>query len=447
MNTSEYPKTNQPPGPNAQRWIERSKKCEALTAHPRFPSLVISKASGVHVIDVDGNIYLDFTGGGQKGSIGHRHPKVTNAVEKEIEEKGLCSNIGVTDERRVILAEKLQKITRKWLSNLRVAYCNTGSDAAEFSMQIARAYTHRPGVMAFQGSFHGGSLGALSITLDRSLIKHGRRPLISDVAYSPFAYCYRCHFKQQYPSCDFSCVDFFEYVLDTVLHPSDIAALFMEPIQVHGGIVVPPKEYFKRIAKICREYGVLLVDDEVVTGLARTGKMFGLEHWNVKPDIMFMAKPIACGLSLGAILGREDVMRFFRSGGSYSGNPVYCAAASKFIDLISEENLRENALKVGQHVMKRLRETQEKYPLIGDVRGKGLIIGVELVRDEKTKMPATEETKELIDRAFRNGLLMLPAGTYENVLRLSPPLTLTIEQADMGISIIEKSIKEICRHK
>jgi 4-aminobutyrate aminotransferase len=442
----EYPKINiQPPGPKAQHWIERSKKCEALKEpeHPSFPSLVISKTSGVYVTDVDGNIYLDFTSGGQTGSIGHRHPKVISSVKKQIEEVGLCSSIGVTNEKRVILAEKLQTITRGWLSNIRVAYCNTGSDAAEFSIQIARAYTNRPGIMAFQGSFHGGSLGALSITMGNSLIKRGRRPLISDVAYAPFAYCYRCPFRQEYPSCDFSCVDFFEYVLHTVLHPSDIAALFTEPIQVPAGVIVPPKEYFKRITKICREYGILLVDDEVPTCLGRTGKMFGLEHWKVKPDLMFMAKPIACGLSLGAILGREDVMRFFRGGGSYSGNPVYCTAASTFIDLISEENLIGNALKVGQHMIKRLMEIQEKYPLIGDVRGKGLIIGVELVRNEKTKMPATEETKELINRAFKNGLLIISGGTYGQVLRLSPPLILTIEQADIGIDIIERSIKEV----
>jgi len=440
---TERPKIiTRPPGPNARHWIERSAKCQALKAQPRFPALVISRAKGVYVTDIDDNIYLDFTA--QIGSIGHSHSKVFAAVIEKMKETGLCANIGVTDKDRVILAEKLQEITRGWLSDVRVAYCNTGSDAAEFSMQIARAYTHRPGIMAFQGSYHGGSLAALSITMDRSVIKRGVRPLISDLAYTPFAYCYRCPFRLESPDCGLACVDYLRYVLDTVIHPDDIAALFLEPIQVHGGIIVPPDGFLNKVARIFQEHGILVVDDEVVTALGRTGSMFALRHWAVEPDLVFLAKPFAAGLSLGCIMGREEIMRFFRSAGSYAGNPIYCAAASSFIDLLSQEKLIENASRVGQYMIKRLVELQEKCPLIGDVRGKGLLIGVELVKDHKTKEPATKETAEVITMASQKGLLVLPAGTYEHVLRITPPLTLGIDQAEQGIEILEQSIKAVC---
>lgn len=423
-----------PPGPKAKEWVKRSKVSRAQPLSHRFPGFVASRAKGVYITDVDGNVYIDFTA--QRVNVGHAHPRVVAAVKQQISMGG-C-RVGAPP--RVALSERLKEIAPGRLSNGRVGFARGGTPAAEHVILMVRSYSRKPTIFACQGSYHGSSLGSMSLTMSSSELRRGLHPLMPDVVYVPFAYCYRCTYRQEYPGCGFPCVDYIRYVLDTIVHPDDTAAFFVEPIQAHGGIVVPPDEYFGKIKKICDEHRILLVDDEVVTGFGRTGKMFGIEHWGIEPDIMFMGKPIAGGLNLGAVIGRKEVMRYYKG---YGETPVSCAAAIANIEVILNEKLVENALRVGGYMMKRLREIRDKHEIIGDVRGKGLLIGIELVKDRRRKKPATKEAKNVLIRAYQNGILILLGGTYEQVLRLTPPLTITTEQADEALSTLERTFREL----
>ena len=305
---------------------------------------------------------------------------------------------------------------------------------------MVKVYSNKRAILACLGSCHGNLTGSIALAFDTSNWRKGIPQTMSDVVSVPFAYCYRCHFKGDYPSCGMSCIDYIKYLFDTVTHPEDISSFFIEPIQQHGGIIVPPKEYIKEIKKICDEHEILLVDDEVATGFGRTGKMFGIEHYNVEPDIMFLGKPIANGLDLGAVIGKNEIMEYYPGS---KGNPVSCAAAIANIDEILNNNLIENSEKMGNYLIKRLTELKEKYEIIGDIRGKGLLIGIELVEDLKTKKPATAKTQQIINEAFKRGLLVGCVGTYKQVIRLTPPLIITKEQADDALNILDQSIKKI----
>lgn len=420
-----------PPGPRAKHWIERSKACRSVDpTYSHFPGLFISKAKGSFIEDIDGNKYIDFAHA-QSHNIGYSHPEVISTIKKYIEIGG------VSDDVRVRLAEKLKEIAPGSLSNGKVVFGNSGSDVAESCIRIVRSYSKRKILLTCQGSYHGGSLGALSITMDRSELRRGCGPFLPEIAYVPYPYCYRCAFGQDYPDCGFLCVEYIKSVYETVAPPEEIAAFFVEPIQVHGGVIVPPAEYFGKVKKICQKNEIILVSDEVITGFGRTGKMFGIENWATEPDMMFMGKPIASGLSLAAIIGSEEIMKFSKLVTSFAGNPVSCAASLKTIEVIFREKLFNNALKVGKHITRRLKEMQQKYDIIGDVRGKGLIIGVELVKNGKEKKPASKETKEVIIRAYHEGLLILPGGRYRQVLRLAPPLNITMEETNKALDILD----------
>lgn len=418
----------------AKNWIKRSKSSMDLPSLTRFRGVPISKGNDIYVTDVDGNQYIDFTA--QYCNVGHSHPKVIRAVQQQIETGGLFAG----DPPKIILTEKIKKIAPRRLSDGRVGLCRGGTSAIEYTILLARAYSKRTIILSFQGSYHGESLGALSLTMSRSELRRGFHPFISDIVPIPYPYCYRCPHGHELPNCAFQCTDYIEYVLQTVAHPEDVAAFFIEPIQVHGGVVVPPDQYFRKLRKICDKYRILLVDDEVVTGFGRTGEMFAIQHWGITPDIMLMGKPIAAGLPLGAVIGGKELMKYYRGHGA---NPVACAAAIANIKVILNEKLVEAASKVGEHMMRRLREMQEQHESIGEVRGKGLIIGVELVKNRHEKTPATQETRKVIQQACRKGLLMVPVGTYQQVVRIAPPLTLKIEQADKALDIFSTTLREL----
>ncbi|MCS7385069.1 MAG: aminotransferase class III-fold pyridoxal phosphate-dependent enzyme, partial [archaeon GB-1867-097] len=271
-------------------------------------------------------------------------------------------------------------------------------------------------------------------------------PLLPGVEHVPYPYCYRCPWRQNYPECGYWCVDFIEdYYFKKYVPPDETACIIFEPIQGEGGYVVPPPEYWGHIRKLCDKYGILMISDEVQAGMGRTGRWFGIEHWNVTPDLIAIAKGIAAGLPLGAVVGRSEIMDLPRGShaSTFGGNPVSCAAASAVIDVIEGEKLLENASKIGEYTMKRFEEFQEKYELIGDVRGKGLMIGVELVKDRRSKEPAVKELSKILLKCFKKGVAVIGAG--KSTIRIAPPLTISMELMEKAIDIIGESIGEVER--
>lgn len=416
-----------------RNWIERTKACIPVDPkYAHFKGLIKSTAKGVYVKDIEGNTYIDFTA--QSHNVGHNHPKIRDALKKYIETE---KPIGV----KTLLAEILKDIAPEGLLNSRVSFSCSGTSAAEKALKIVRSHSGRPLIMTFLGSYHGGSIGTMSLSMSGSELRRGCH-LSTGVAYVPYPYCYRCPFGQEYPDCGFECINAINDAFEAIAHPRDIAAFFVEPIQAHGGIVLPPDEYFVKLRKICDEHKILLVSDEVVTGFGRTGKMFGMETWDIEPDVIFMGKPIADGLPLGAVIGSEEIMKHARLLSSMDGNALSCAASLANIDVILRENLMENSLKVGGYMMNRLKEMQEKHNIIGDVRGKGLMLGVELVKDMNGKKPAGKEARKILEKAYHKGLLMLIGGMYHQVFRITPPLNITIEQADEGLKILDSILGE-----
>lgn len=412
----------------------------------RTPILTVEEVEGMYLKDADGNIYLDFEAGGHHQNIGFSHPKVVQAVIQQIKKTKTCDVNFAIHEPWILLAEKLKKIAPSSLSKGKVGFCNLGTDATEYCMKLARKCTNRVLLLGFQGAYAGFTFGALSLTLDNAEFRRNILPLLPGAIYAPFAYCYRCPFGQEYPNCGFQCIEYLQYLFDTVAPVDEIAAIFTEPIQAHGGVIIPPPNYFSKIGKICHKNGILLIVDEVVTAFGRTGKMFGINHWNVEPDVIYMGKPMASGLPMAAIIGKREIMDKWKLDlmSGYPGHPLSCVSALATIEVIQKEKLIENSIKMGNYIMKLLHEMQEKYPLIGDIRGKGLLIGAELVRDPK-KTPAESEAQEVISRALKKGLIMTTAGTYHNVLKFYPALNITKEQVDAGMEILEQSIHGVVK--
>ena len=431
-----------PPGPRASQILEKDEKY-IMQSFKRWYPLVVKKAEGFLVEDVDGNVYLDFNSGLVVVNVGHRHPKVLEAVRRQLD---LFLHYSLTDfayEISADLAERLVKITPGDFPK-KVFYGNSGAEAIEAGLKVSRGHFggKRPYVLAFAGSFHGRTLGALSLTASKPVQRRGFAPLIPGVVHVPYPYCYRCPFKQEYPDCALWCVDYIrEWVLEKYVPGDEVAAIFFEPIAGEGGYIVPPPEFFSRLRKLADEYGILLVDDEVQAGVGRTGKWFAIEHWGVAPDLVAIAKGIAAGLPLGVLVGRSDVMDLppGSHASTFGGNPVSCAAALAVIDIIEKERLLENAARMGEIATRRLKELQEDLNVIGDVRGLGLMIGVELVRDRETKEPASRLLHEVLLEAFKRGLLLVGAG--KSVLRIAPPLTITEEALDRGLSILEDILR------
>jgi 4-aminobutyrate aminotransferase len=298
-------------------------------------------------------------------------------------------------------------------------------------------------MLGYIGAFHGRTYGALSFPASKPVQRERFFPLVLGVTHIPYPYCYRCAFKQKLPDCDYWCIDFIEEILFKKYVPAnEIAGILFEPIQGEGGYIVPPPGYFKRLKKLADKYDLLLIDDEVQAGFARTGKWFAIEHWNVEPDIVCIAKGVASGLPLGIMVAKSDIMDWVPGahGSTFGGNPISCAASMATIEVINEEKLLENALKQGEYIMKRFREFSEKHEIIGDIRGKGLMIGIELVKDQRTKEPAEEAAKDVIIRSWKKGVAIIAAEV--STLRIAPPLIINRELIDIALSIVEESIKE-----
>jgi len=444
---AEYPKiVVRPPGPKAREILERDEKVIS-PSYVRFYPLVVESGRGCIIRDVDGNEYIDFNSGLVCMNVGHNHPKVIEALKKQLERFLHYSNTDFYYREVVDLAERLCEITPGKFEK-KVYYGNSGTEAVEAAIKLAKWHTRKPRFIGFISAFHGRTTGSLSFTASKPVQRRYFFPLMPGVTHVPYPYCYRCPFKQTFPDCNYWCVDFIdEYVLQKYVPPEEVAAILFEPIQGEGGYVVPPEGYFQRLKKLADKYGILLIDDEVQAGMGRTGRWFAIEHWEVEPDIICMAKALASGLPLGATIARAKIMDW--EGGSHAstfgGNPLSCVAAMAVIDTIKEQNLLENAARQGNYIMKRLRELAEQSEIIGDVRGKGLMIGVEIVEDKDSKKPAPNLAKEIMMRSWKRGVAIITCGV--STLRIAPPLIITRELVDAALEIVEDTIKEVEREK
>ena len=425
--------------------VERDRAVLSQACRMAYYPLVVSRAEGSRIWDLDGNEYLDFLSGAAVNNVGHCHPEVVKAIGDQA--KRLIHNtLGYSYyELPVTLAERLVRLTPGRFPK-RVAFSLSGSDANDGAMKLARIATGRPKILSFLGSYHGTTYGALTLSGVGLNMKRRFGPLVPEVYHVPYADCYRCYFGLEYPSCGLRCVEYIRTLFEMLIPPEEVAALIAEPIQGDAGVVIPPREFWPEVKRLCEEHGILLMDEEVQTGFARTGKTFAIEHWGIEPDAVISAKPIASGLPMGVIVSRKELMESWSTPAhlfTSQANPVVCAAALATLDIIERENLAERARRLGEATMKRFREMKERFDLIGDVRGRGLLIGVDLVRDRETREPARKEAMKVAWRAWERGLVMISFGRYGNVLRIAPPLTIGEDELEAALGIVEASIEDV----
>lgn len=431
------------PGPKAKALIARDGAVVSPSYTRGYP-LVVERASGSLVEDVDGNVFLDCAAGIAVNSTGHCHPDVVRAIT---EQAGKLLHMSGTDfyyEPQVRLAEEIAGVV-PIDGGVRSFFGNSGAEAIEAAIKLARYATGRPNIIAFFGAFHGRTLGALSLTASKTVQRRALGPFMPGVYHAPYADCYRCPLGLEPDTCAAECLGFVEdQLLLHLVSPDEVAAIVVEPIQGEGGYVVAPDVFMQRLRELTRTHGMLLIADEVQSGMGRTGAMFAIEHTRVRPDVVAMAKGIASGLPLGVTAARADLMTWppGAHASTFGGNPVSCAAALATLRLLREQ-LVANAAEVGAHLMEGLRGLMDRHPLIGDVRGRGLMVGVELVKDRSTKERASAERDAVVNGAFRRGLLTLGAG--KNVVRFSPPLVLTRAQADQAVRLFEEAVTEVER--
>ena len=429
------------PGPKARKLIDQD-RIYVSPSYTRYYPLVVEKAKGLWVHDVDGNIFLDFTAGIAVCATGHCHPRVIKAIKKQAD---LLLHMSGTDfyyRPQIVLAKKLAHMV-PGKGAKKVYFGNSGAEAVEAAFKLARWHTKRELNLAFYGAFHGRTMGALSLTASKTIQKKHYNPLVPGITHIPYAYCYRCPYNLSYPECGLGCVQWIEDTLfRTTIPPEEVAAIFVEPIQGEGGYIVPPPEFHREMNNIAQKYGILYVADEVQSGMGRTGKMFAMEHFGVDPDIIALAKGIASGMPLGALAARAEIMDWEAGShaSTFGGNPVSCMAALSTIELL-EEGLIENAAVQGNRLMNGLVKLQQSHECMGDIRGKGLMVAVEFVKDRETKEPARTWRNDIIKHAFQKGLLLLGCG--ENSIRFCPSLTVNKAEIDKCLSIFDDVVRKI----
>lgn len=429
------------PGPEAQRILKLDDRYISPSYTRSYP-LVAKRGRGAMVEDVDGNRFLDFAAGIAVVSTGHCHPEVVQAVQQQAAELLHMSGTDFYYENMVTLAEKLEAITPGKFPK-RVFYSNSGTEAIEAALKLARYATGRKNFIAFHGCFHGRTYGSLSLTSSKAVQRDRFGPFLPGVFHAPYSYPYRCPLGAPPEKCAAACLGYLENtLLRTVTSPQEVAAIVVEPIQGEGGYVIPPDEFLQGLERLCRQHGMLLVVDEVQSGMGRTGKWWASEHAGITPDILCVAKGIASGLPLGATIARADLMTWppGAHASTFGGNPVAIAAALATIRLI-EGGLLENARRLGDYLFGKLADWPRRHRLVGEVRGRGLMIALELVRDPQTKERATSERDAVVQAAFQRGLLLLGCGA--NNVRLMPPLIIGQEQADCALELLEESLSEV----
>jgi 4-aminobutyrate aminotransferase len=436
------PKLTTPiPGPKSRAVVERDDLVISKSYTRSYP-LVAERGEGAIVYDPDGNAFLDFCAGIAVVATGHCHPRVVQAIQEQATRLIHMSGTDFYYENMVQLAERLTSIV-PIPGPGRVYFGNSGTEAVEAAIKLSRYHTKRGQFIAFVGAFHGRTMGSLSLTGSKYVQKKGFFPTMPGVHHVPYAYCYRCTYGQEPETCAVECVQAIETDLfRTRVAPDEVAAIFVEPVQGEGGYVVPPKKFLEELRKLADRHGILLIFDEVQSGMGRTGKMFAAEHFGVSPDVMTLAKGIASGMPLGATVARAELLSWppGAHASTFGGNPVAVAAALTTLELLEQE-LVDNAARMGERLMARLRDLPRRCPIVGEVRGLGLMIGIELVRDQATKERAPDLRDRLVDLCFQRGLLLLGSGP--NTIRICPPLVITAEQADFAAETIEECLGRV----
>ncbi len=425
------------PGPRSQAILDRKERVIAAPLSLTFP-LVVAEAHGATLTDVDDNTFIDFTGGVGCLNVGHSHPRVVGAAQEQLERYAHTDFTIVPYEPYVALAERLIALA-PFREAAKAAFFNAGTEAIENAIKFARAYTGRPAVIVFEGGFHGRTLLAMTMTSKTHPYKAGLGPFAPEVYRVPFPSEYRG------PSAA-DALAALERAFVTQVAAEHVAAIVVEPVQGEGGFVVAPQEFLQGLRRICDEHGIVLVVDEVQTGFGRTGRMFATEHYGIEPDLMTVAKSIAGGLPLSGVIGKAKIMDAPADsaiGGTYVGNPVAQAAALAVLDVFVEEALVERAGELGERMRARMDAWQDRWPQIGDVRGLGAMLAIELVRDGATKEPAADVASAVVEAALERGLLLLKSGIYSNCIRVLVPLAIIDAQLDEALAVWEEALESV----
>jgi len=436
----------EPPGPEAKKWVAMDD--EYIVKATKTAPLVFKKAEGSVIEDVDGNTYIDFYAGVGVLNVGARHPKIVAAIKDQLDQYTHVAGTDFYCRLQSKLAKRLAD-SAPGKNKKMVFFSNTGAESVEAAIKIAKRGTGKQVIMDFLGAFHGRTVGAMTLTASKWVQREGyTATLMPGVFHVPYAYCYRCIYKLEYPSCGMWCAKVIEDVyFENQIPPNDLAAICMEVVQGEGGYVVPPKEFVKMIYDLTRKYKCLFIDDEVQSGMGRTGKLWAVEHFDVVPDIICSAKSLGGGLPLGATIvnAKLNFDRYGRHSNTFGGVSLAHAAALAVLDVIENERLLDRATKVGKETKKRLQEMQERYDIIGDTRGVGMMNAHEFVQDRKSKAHAAKSRDKIADMAFKKGLMLLPCG--KSVIRYIPSLNIPQDQLDVGLGILEDCIKYVNKNR
>ena len=429
-------------GKKVQEFFDRDEKAVGSALKIRMVPFVQEEAKGTRIVDVEGKEYLDFSSSWCVANIGYCHPKLIQAVSQQVAKNNFSCYLTILSEPTIELAEKLIKLAPGDFEK-KVMFGVSGSDANDCISKLVPIASGRSRFISFYGSYHGSTGGSLSMSGHSALARFIGG---GNIAKIPYPYCYRCPFGKEADKCGLYCVDFLErQVFTYICPPEDTAALIVEAIQCDGGVVVPPEDYLRRIGEICDKHGIYLVLDEVKAGVGRTGKFWAFENFGIVPDAIVFAKPMGSGIPLSGVIARANILDACVACHTItlSGNPVSTAAGLATLEVIEEEGLVENARIVGAYLKERLEDLMGRHEIIGDVRGKGLLLGVEFVKDRETKEPASKETAKIVYRAFQKGLAVYYVGDHSNVLEVTPPLPLTKAEAKEGVEKLEAAITEV----
>jgi 4-aminobutyrate aminotransferase len=417
--------------------VDRAERVFTPALHLYYP-LTIARGDGVYVEATDGRRYLDFSSGLAVLNIGHRHPRVQAAVLAQLDRFVHTGGV-YYNETSVVAAERLLSVTPAGLDML--FFSNSGAEAVEGALKLARFVTNRQGIISFTGAFHGRTLGAVSVTTSSARYRKKYHPLLPSVYQAPYPHCFRCQFNPGEGECRMSCFAYLEHLLSRVVAPDEVAAVIIEPVLGEGGYAPAPKRFLQELRNLCSRHGILLIFDEVQTGMGRTGEWFAADYYGVVPDILAVAKGIASGFPLSAVVAARPVMERWEQGAhgtTFGGNPVSCAAAIATIDAISAEHLLEHGRTLGAVAFERLRLCARDNPVVGDIRGPGLMIGIELVDAQGN--PNSSACNRVLEYCLERGLILIGCGLERNVIRFLPPLTVTAAELDQGLSILGEAI-------
>jgi len=406
-----------------------------------WPNLPVERAEGIYLYTPDGRRYTDFTAGLAVANVGYGHPRVVQAAQEQTA-RMIHSALGLTHaESPLRLARKLIEVLPAGMDTL--FFGNSGAEAMEAALKMARFVTKRPGFITCWGGFHGRLMATSAITSSKAVYRARYEPMLPGVHFTNFAYCYRCPVRLKPETCDIACLDSLTTVFERALPPSEVAAIILEPIQGESGYIVPPVEFLRRLRRICDTHGILLIFDEIQTGFGRTGRMFAAQTFDVQPDIMAIAKSIGSGFPLGAVVSRGALMQKWAAGAhstTFGGNPVACSAGLATLEVIRDENLLANSRQMGDRLKRGVKRLQSRYPIIGDVRGVGLMVGMELIMPGKDKKPNPRAVTRVLESAFERGLITCSAGLHSHCIRLFPPLIVNAAQIDEALGILDESL-------